>query len=253
MPLTAEFLEAVKPVDRNWSMGVELASPFIYSLLRCIRPRRSLEVGAGYSSLFILQALHDNYVEDQENARSMQGHVRSDQHTGVRRLLKGRHPLPLALPDYYDKPLTPRLLVIDDSSHPSTSADKVTEVAKALGLDTYLKFYEGDFRHASRTFGAELVPFDFVWFDCGGLEDFQPEYWPLIDPDGGMLMIHSTLANPRKRAFIKRMKEQLLELDGREKSFEILSVLEPHKWRQNSFTLIRMVSAKLEASYTDEE
>jgi hypothetical protein len=251
LPLTTEFLETVKPVDRNWSMGVELVSPFLYTLIRCVKPRTVLEIGAGYSSLFILEALRDNAVEDEQNAKKMEGQVRSDEHTGLRRLLKGKHPLPLAAPDYYEREAKePILFVIDDSSHPSTSAGKVTEVAKRLGLDAYLRFHEGDFRGASEKLGEEILPFDFVWFDCGGLDDFTKEYWSLINPHGGLLMIHSTLANPFKRSYVTDLRNRLKAQDGR--TIEVLSLLEPHKWRQNSFTLIRLVSPELEGSYTNE-
>ncbi|HUG35828.1 MAG TPA: hypothetical protein VML54_02690, partial [Candidatus Limnocylindrales bacterium] len=73
MPLTAEFLRAVAPVDKNWSMGVELVSPLLYSLIRCAKPRSALEVGAGYSSLFILQALADNAEEFERHRAEMRG------------------------------------------------------------------------------------------------------------------------------------------------------------------------------------
>ena len=37
--------------------------PLLYSLIRFVKPRRILEVGAGYTTLFILQALKDNDAE----------------------------------------------------------------------------------------------------------------------------------------------------------------------------------------------
>ena len=37
--------------------------PLLYSLIRFVKPRRVLEVGAGYTSLWILQALADNESE----------------------------------------------------------------------------------------------------------------------------------------------------------------------------------------------
>jgi hypothetical protein len=59
MPLTSQFFDAVKPLDRNWSMGVELVSPLIYGLIRYVRPRSVLEVWGGYSFLFMLQVFAD--------------------------------------------------------------------------------------------------------------------------------------------------------------------------------------------------
>jgi hypothetical protein len=141
--------------------------------------------------------------------------------------------------------------VIDDSSHPSTSAGKVNDLARDLQLDRFLRFYGGDFRGASKNFSTDLLPFDCVWFDCGGLDDFASEYWSLINPHGGLLMIHSTLSNPAKRSFVTELKRKYATPGAQ--SLEIVSFLEPHKWRQNSFTLVRFVSPELERSYKDEE
>src|SRR5262245_19636416 len=96
--LDRDFFAAVEALDQNWSMGVELVSPFLYSLIRMTRPRKVLEIGAGYSSVFILQALEHNVTEYHANKKLLQGqHV--NRHTGLRRLLHGkgllrRHPLP---------------------------------------------------------------------------------------------------------------------------------------------------------------
>ena len=194
MPLTLDFFEQVKVLDKNWSMGVELASPFIYSLIRLTRPRKVLEVGAGYSSLFILQALADNLGDYNQNKKLMEGQVRLDEHVGLKRVVRGkgllrRHPLPLALPDYYKAEYNPHLSIIDNVSHAASSAGHVRDVAKKLNLDSLLQFHEGDFRGLSKSFGQELLPFDFVWFDCGSLReytDFLEEYWNLVNRDGGL-------------------------------------------------------------------
>ena len=38
-------------------------APLLYALCRFVKPRRILEVGAGYTSLWLLQALADNEAE----------------------------------------------------------------------------------------------------------------------------------------------------------------------------------------------
>lgn len=251
MPLTPEFLEAIHTLDKNWSMGVESVSPFLYSMIRCIQPRRALEVGAGYSSLFILQALADNAEEHHNRRAILKGQVRSDQHTGLRRIFKGRHPLPLAETDFYTGDYDPRLHVIDDGSHPATSARKVAEVARKLNLGHLLQFHDGLFQGMSRQFSPADLPLDFVWFDCGGLQEFLDEYWNLISPLRGILIIHSSLTNPAKRAVLKALEERLSAASP--KQAEMVSFYEPHKWRQNSFTIIRKLSPELESLYTIED
>lgn len=59
-------------MDLLQHMGVENMGPLLYSLIRFVKPRRILEVGAGYTTLFILQALKDNDAELQHlRAESM--------------------------------------------------------------------------------------------------------------------------------------------------------------------------------------
>lgn len=250
MPLDSNFLKAVRSVDRNWSMGVELVSPLLYSLIRLARPRSVLEVGAGYSTLFILQALADNLEDFKTSRKKLAGHVRSDRHKGLRRLLKGRHPNPLAVPEYYETPYRPLLSVIDDTSHPATSATKVEEVARELRLNSFLKFHEGDFRGMASRFGEESLPLDLIWFDCGMLREFLAEYWDLLNPRGGLLLIHTLPSNRTKFAALKEFREKLVQSGSA--PFETLSLLEPHKWRQNSVTLIRKMSPGMDAPQVEE-
>jgi predicted O-methyltransferase YrrM len=255
MPLTPDFFEAVKVLDRNWSMGVELVSPLIYSLIRCTRPKSALEVGAGYSSLFMAQALAENLEEYRQNKELLQGQLPPDQWVGVKRVMKrllhGRHPLPLALPQYYESAYEPRLSIIDDKSHDASSAGLVEAVAHKLQLSHVLQFYDGDFRGMSGKFNSELLPFDFVWFDCGGFQeytDFLAEYWSIINPQGGLLLLHSTLTNLQIRSIVQDLK--LKQATDHFNKFEMLSLLEPHKRRQNSVTMIRMLSADMEKIHT---
>ena len=48
-------LDAVAPLARQ-HMGTENMGPLLYALVRFLKPRRVLEVGAGFTTLFILQA-----------------------------------------------------------------------------------------------------------------------------------------------------------------------------------------------------
>lgn len=44
-------------------MGAENVAPLLYSLLRFVKPTSALEVGGGFTSIFLLQALEDNAAE----------------------------------------------------------------------------------------------------------------------------------------------------------------------------------------------
>ncbi len=96
---------------------------------------------------------------------------------------------------------------------------------------------------ASEVAGPVVLPIDFAFLDCGGYANYQAfmeEYWPLINPDGGLLLVHSTLTNLEGLAFLKGLK--LRQATGGLAEFELLSLLEPHKTRQNNCTLLRKIA-----------
>ena len=69
-----------------------------------------------------------------------------------------------------------------------------------------------------------------------------------MNPDGGLWLIHSTLTNLEAIAFVRELK--LRQATKAFNDFELVSVLEPHKVAQNSFTLIRKTSGYAERLYT---
>ena len=221
MTLKPEFITRMRQLHRP-TMGTEVMSPLLYWLIRFIRARRVLEIGGGYSSLFILKALADNVTQHKIEVESSQSRT---------------HPYFHA--DYYNTKYAPCLHTIDLLCHPQTSANLVESTAKELQLESYLHFHRADFRGYSKHF---KLPFDFVWMDAGSWEfylAFFNEYWKLIDPDGGIWLIHSTQTNVQGLDFVERLKK--MQLKGTEE-FELVSFLEPHKFSQNSFTLVRRTS-----------
>jgi len=77
----------------------------------------------------------------------------------------------------------------------------------------------------------------------------QKGYWDLLDPNGGLLLIHSTLTNTASRAWLERMKQPQAQEDYG--PFELIGLLEPHKMRQNSCTCIRRKGASLSEAYEE--
>jgi len=110
-------------------MGVENMGPMLYALTRFVKPKRVLEVGAGYTSLFILQALKDN---DEE----VSNFVALEKNGGCE--VEG---WPYCDYDYLDHKSGPGILdCIDNMAHEYTTADKVRGIAAELGLEPYLRF-----------------------------------------------------------------------------------------------------------------
>ena len=232
MPLDEDFLKEVRPLYSP-VMGTENMAPLLYSLIRFERPRSLLEIGAGYTTPFIAQALCDN-VGDWEEEKKRLGAQNS--------IFSG---------DYYAKEYSPGMLCIDNNTHPQSTASKVQSVISSIGLDNFVSIVGANFQEYAERIDESRLPFDFVWFDCGGLKEyfiFYHEYWKFVDPNGGLLLMHSTLTNLEIINFVKTIKLSQATTDFH--NMELLSLLEPHKIAQNSVTLIRKISNYHEHIYS---
>lgn len=226
--LDKNFMRLAAPIN---GFGTENVGPLLYAQVSFCRPRSLLEVGAGYTTLFMLQALKDTKEQDQAARRS-----------GI--FVNGRT-------EFFERPYEPILTTLDDFSHGDSVARSVQGLASLLGLDQAVDFQNRDFRGFSRHLPAARLPLDFVWFDCGGLDehiDFVKEYWHLVNPDGGTILFHSTQTNFTLRLFEKQLQSLHVRDAGR--SFELLSLIEPHKRTQNSVTQVRMTGALKRRLYT---
>lgn len=230
--------------------------PLLYSLLRFTKPRGGvLELGAGYTSLFLLQALEDNAAELRTATSaaasifpSVPWLVDLDADDGVLRCI---------------------LHCVDNMAHEHTSAHRVAAAAASLGLSHRLAFHDADALDAelpsrlavgrrTTATSANCRHFGCIWLDLGAgprLRALVDAWWPRLEPAGGIMAVHSTLTNDAGRAWVARMRAAqragddaadgvpldaeraaLAALYGR---FEVLSLLEPHKRFQNSVTLLR--------------
>jgi hypothetical protein len=137
----------------NPHMGVENLGPLLYSFIRFTKKRKIVEIGAGYTSLWIVQALAENDVELER--------IRTLQQTDRCRLLNYPWSVPSVVQDYDREAAS--LLCIDNCEHQKETATGASAVAKSLGLDSYMQFMKGD------AFELELEPnsVDVLWCDFG--------------------------------------------------------------------------------------
>ena len=143
-----EYPEHFRP-----GMGTENVGPFLRSLIHMVRPNRVLEIGAGYTTPFIHEALINNEkVIDDGNLNST----------------------------YFNNyHYSPKLVLIDDMS--------LGNLKQRPGMSTilnsqYTEFIEGKFQGKANYLIDQYGLFDFVWFDCGGSKeyaDFFSEYWQI--------------------------------------------------------------------------
>lgn len=127
----------------------------------------------------------------------------------------------------------------------ATLLQAVDELDLAHFLDLRAEQFEG----FTSKLSEDVLPLDLVWFDCGGLAeytDFTLEYWPLVNPNGGLIIYHSTLTNAELRAFT----EVLIDRQRAGSEFELLNLLEPQKKLQNSLSILRRRSGSLAPLYT---
>jgi len=74
--------------------------------------------------------------------------------------------------------------------------------------------------------------YDLIWIDAGPKKDYI-DYFKHIDNminEGGLIIVHSTLTNVEGKEFLRQFNNS---------NYEKLSLLEPHKKWQNSFTLLK--------------
>lgn len=244
------FLELVEPLY-DLHMGAENMGPLLYTLCRFVKPRRVLEVGAGYTSVFLLQALFDN-------AREISSYRDMIEHDSAR---LGN--VPWAATDFDYSADSQKLHIVDNCAHEHTTAHKVADIAEALGCRELLQV------HIKDAFDSELpstlaLPevkyFDLLWIDLGAanrIEGFFDAWWHRVNPRGGFVIVHSTLTNSLSRQWLEKMR-RLAENGGRNPdgsipygAFVTVSFLEPHKMFQNSCSLFQKRGDALHETWTE--
>ena len=157
----------------------------------------------------------------------------------------------LLLGAYYEEPYEPRLYAIDNFKHTETTANSVPSIAARLGLAELLDARAVDLADFPDTCDDNVPDLDLIWFDCGNMDiyfDQIPRYFEMLNGDGGLFVIHSTLTNLQAQFFMGDLK--LRQATQSFQDFELISFLEPHKFRQNSFTVLRKTTQLQRRIYT---
>ena len=249
-----KYVKLLKP-----KMGTENVGPLLYSLIQKVRPEKVLEVGLGYSTAFISEGL--SKVKSNFDKESK---ILSKIHNKMENIKENELSIARTLnPEYYVKPYNPVHICIDDFSLKDTNAQLVLEELKKNNLLKQTFIIKSDFRGKSKEILNKFGKINFVWFDCGGpkeYRDFINEYWELIENDS-YLLFHFTFSylfkisdfeenvnekvgkmmeNKNHAAIYAKVKDEiLLTLNNKKKKYEIISLVEPHKYRQSSVTIVK--------------
>ena len=197
-PKALEYPEHFRP-----GLGTETVAPFLRSMVQMLRPNRILEIGAGYTTPFLLEALVNNERIFND------GNLNQDYLNNYK--------------------YNPKLIIIDDMS--------LGDLAKKPGMSSivgsnYVEFIEGFFQGKAKELSRLHGKFDFVWFDCGGLSEYEAffsEYWDICS---GYVICHFTYTNGKPNELLDAV---LRGAKGNPARFDII---EPHKSRQGSLTIL---------------
>jgi len=187
-------------------MGTENVGPFLRTLVQMTRPQRILEIGAGYTTPFILDGLKAN--EEMFNDGNLDPRYEK----------------------WYKSNNDPKLVIIDTDSLPQLESK-------------YVEHIQGKFQGRSQELFDKYGEFDMVWFDCGGPEEYQDfvqEYWNICSH---YMIFHYTFFQGQPTTAIDVIS---VAIDGWARlmgssNVQRIDILEPHKAGQGSVTMLRKV------------
>jgi|TARA_B100000315_G_C14562499_1_gene581225 predicted O-methyltransferase YrrM len=219
-------------LDENFSNIVtENVGPFLYSTIKTIRPKKILEIGAGYTSIFFAKALQEINEEDSFDNDLINKQSELQEWERRKKLLNKN----------YNFNQKTKLIIVDNFSKVKhDTARPVDNAISKLRLDEFIDFVEGDGMNLQLIDNLieKYLPLDFVFLDFGAsaaLPILFKFYFQRINDFGGYIMVHSTLTNAMHRLWLAELKLKYKN----DSSVEIMSFLEPNKIMQNSFTLIK--------------
>ncbi|MFD4375308.1 hypothetical protein [Streptomyces sp. NPDC058486] len=218
-------------------MGTEAVAPLLAGLIRMTRPRRVLEVGMGYTTPFLAAALAEVREQADEESRLLAAKTRPYLGSGAPLDDDWLRAAPaLAAPASYLEPYRPRFVAVDDRSIPESSAGRVEDVLAELGLGGQVTVVDAPLREAAGLLPDGFEPIDFAWVDAWDCLYFLDHFLDRIDPAGGVVVLHYLMTYPEGEAILRYLAGLQRARPG---ELEVLNLLEPHKLRQNSVTLIR--------------
>ena len=187
-------------------MGTENVGPLLRTLVQMARPQRILEIGAGYTTPFILDGLKAN--EEMFDDGNLDPRYEK----------------------WYKSNNDPKLVIIDTDSLPQLESK-------------YVEHIQGKFQGRSQELFDKYGEFDMVWFDCGGPEEYQDfvqEYWNICSH---YMIFHYTFFQGQPTTAIDVIS---VAIDGWTRlmgssNVQRIDILEPHKAGQGSITMLKKV------------
>jgi hypothetical protein len=119
-------------------------------------------------------------------------------------------------------------------------------VLRDLDLADRVTVVNADLRECFDLLPADVIPIDLAWVDAWECLYFVDHFWDLMNPDGGLIIMHYLMTYPEGEAILKYLAEIQRSQPG---ELEVVSLLEPHKLTQNSLTVLRRTGGVKERRY----
>jgi hypothetical protein len=113
----------------------------------------------------------------------------------------------------------------------------VTKAVDNLGLGAFLTYVSGATARLD-AFPPSALPIDFAWNDHRDYRPFFSAFWPALNPSGGVMVFHNTVAVRDSWDAIEWMRTERAAA----RDLEVLTVPEPHKVYQSSCSILRRTS-----------
>jgi predicted O-methyltransferase YrrM len=230
-------------------MGTEAVGPLLAALLKLVRPQRVLEVGMGYTTPFLAAALGEIAEEVRTESPALAAKTNPYLETGAPLGEEWLNVKPsLLAPEFYCTEYRPRLVAVDDLSIPESSSARVQDVLRKLKLDHHVMVVNANLRDCIKYFPEDFHPIDLAWVDAWECLYFFDNFFELINPDGGLIVMHYLMTYPEGEGFLQYIAALRNSKPGQ---FEVINLLEPHKLTQNSITIIRRTSGVVARRYAE--
>ncbi|ABM45372.1 hypothetical protein X471_00163 [Bartonella bacilliformis str. Heidi Mejia] len=216
-------------------MGTENSSELISALLKMVRPNLVIEIGAGDSTIFILEALKkakEEWINDKEIIEKNIWQERTE----------------VLDPSHVPADYNPHLITIDDFTALGQSAQEIWDTIQADKTNLeFITMVQRNFFDIDDKIITSWGKIDFAWIDAGSLADdvrFVATLWPHI-AEGGYLILHEPIIlaqiSSDSKELLRRVRTPLWEeiISRLDYSYEVITIPELHKYRQSGLGIIR--------------
>jgi predicted O-methyltransferase YrrM len=240
------FQNAVEKL-RVPAAGTDVVAPLLSFLVQFVRPASVLEVGMGYTTPFLAATLAEAEQRSRLESSALAGKTRPYLAEGRELDHDWLNAEPALLrPAFYREPYRPKFVAVDNLSVVGSSAKLVQDVLDELGLRDAVTVVNADLRECRDRLPAGFAPIDLAWVDAWECLYFFDHFWELINPAGGLVVMHYLMTYPEGEAILDYIAKVQRAKPGQ---LEMLNLLEPHKMVQNSITVLRRTSGGRPAPY----